>query len=52
MVGIAVLRARRERPGGSAAEQRDEIATLHSITSLAGSRQAPHLTGLTCDAYI
>src|SRR5262249_32928224 len=36
---LAVLRARRERPSRSAAEQRDEVATLHrcdhSITSSA-----------------
>jgi hypothetical protein len=30
-----LLRARRERPRRRAAEQRDEIATLHSITSSA-----------------
>src|SRR5215831_12801752 len=30
-----LLRARRERPRGRAAEQRDEIAPLHSITSSA-----------------
>src|SRR5215472_9577783 len=30
-----LLRARRERPGGRAAEQRDELAAPHSITSSA-----------------
>jgi hypothetical protein len=30
-----LLRARRERPSRCAAEQRDEVATLHSITSSA-----------------
>src|SRR5262249_1432936 len=30
-----LLRARRERPRGGAAEQRDEVATSHSITSSA-----------------
>src|SRR5262249_11943698 len=30
-----LLRARRQRPRGSAAEQRDEVAALHSITSSA-----------------
>jgi hypothetical protein len=30
-----LLRARRERPCGRAAEQRDELAALHSITSSA-----------------
>src|SRR5215475_3534975 len=35
-----LLRARRERPcGGRAAEQRDEIAAFHSITSSASSRK-------------
>src|SRR5215472_15387232 len=33
---LALLRARRERPGNRrAAEERDEVAALHSITSLA-----------------
>src|SRR6516165_4486169 len=32
---VELLRARRERPRRSAAEQRDELATLHSITSSA-----------------
>jgi hypothetical protein len=36
---LALLRARRERPrGGRAAEQRDELATPHSITSSARTR--------------
>ena len=38
MVGscLALLRAYRERPGGSRpAEQRDELASFHSITSSA-----------------
>ena len=35
MTGIALLRARRERPRRRAAEQRDELAALHSITSSA-----------------
>jgi len=30
-----LLRARRERPSRRAAEQRDEVAPLHSITSSA-----------------
>jgi hypothetical protein len=30
---LFLLRARRERPSRSAAEQRDEFAALHSITS-------------------
>src|SRR6516164_3767191 len=30
---LALLRPRRERPGGHAAEQRDERAAVHSITS-------------------
>jgi hypothetical protein len=30
-----LLRSRRERPGSRAAERRDELAALHSITSLA-----------------
>src|SRR5262249_51736717 len=33
-----LLRARRERPRRRAAEQRDELAALHSITSSARSR--------------
>src|SRR5262245_5799186 len=32
---VRLLRARRERPRGCAAEQRDELAALHSITSSA-----------------
>src|SRR5262249_16725377 len=32
-----LLRARRERPCGSAAEKRDELAPLHSITSSASA---------------
>src|SRR6516164_5806908 len=32
---LALVRARRERPRGRAAEQRDELAPLHSITSSA-----------------
>src|SRR5262249_36143171 len=35
-----LLRARRERPRRRAAEQRDELAALHSITSSARSRTA------------
>src|SRR5262249_37967669 len=35
-----LLRARRERPRGRAAEQRDELAAPHSITSSARSRNA------------
>src|SRR5215471_11249438 len=35
---FALLRACRERPRGRAAEQRDEVAAVHSITSLARSR--------------
>jgi hypothetical protein len=33
-----LLRPRRERPRRSAAEQRDELATLHSITASAVAR--------------
>src|SRR5262249_55304165 len=36
-----LLRARRERPRGSAAEQRDELAPPHSITSSAMERTSP-----------
>src|SRR6516165_7977473 len=32
---LALLRTRRERPSGRAAEQRDELAAVHSITSSA-----------------
>jgi hypothetical protein len=32
-----LLRARRERPRSRAAEQRDEVASLHSITSSASA---------------
>jgi len=32
-----LLRARRERPSGCAAEQRDELAPFHSITSWASA---------------
>src|SRR5262249_43317817 len=32
---VGLLRARRERPCGRAANQRDELATFHSITSSA-----------------
>src|SRR5262245_47279341 len=40
-----LLRARRERPrSGSAAEQRDELAALHSITS---SASASNLSGIS-----
>jgi hypothetical protein len=35
VLGRPGLRARRERPRGCAAEQRDELATFHSITSSA-----------------
>ena len=34
---LALLRARRERPGSRAAERRDEVAPLHSITSSASN---------------
>src|SRR5262249_6039338 len=34
---LALLRACRERPRGCAAEQRDELAPLHSITSSAAT---------------
>src|SRR5262249_6654205 len=37
---FSLLRARRERPRRRTAEQRDELATLHSITSSARSRNA------------
>src|SRR6516165_2430441 len=36
---LALLRARRERPRGRAAEQCDELALVHSITSSARSRK-------------
>jgi hypothetical protein len=32
---LALLRARRERPRGCAADKRDELASPHSITSSA-----------------
>ena len=35
---VALLRPRREGPSGSAAEERDELATIHSMTSSARSR--------------
>src|SRR5262249_43124 len=35
---LALLRARRERPRRRAAEQRDELAALHSLTSSASAR--------------
>ena len=42
---LALLRARRERPRGCrAAEQRDEVAALHSITS---SASASNLSGIS-----
>src|SRR5260221_14668733 len=34
-LAVRLLRARRERPGCRAAEQRDEVAPFHSITSSA-----------------
>src|SRR5262245_29486352 len=37
---LALLRARRERPRHSAAEQRDEVAPFHSITSSARRRKS------------
>jgi hypothetical protein len=37
-----LLRARRQRPRGSAAEQRDELATPHSITSSAWDEAGRH----------
>src|SRR5262249_56607133 len=40
---LRLLRARRERPRGRAAEQRDENAPLHSITS---SASASNLSGI------
>src|SRR6516225_7422620 len=44
-VPFRLLRTRRERPSGSrAAEQRDELATLHSITS---SASASRLGGIS-----
>src|SRR5262245_40311103 len=36
---LALLRARRERPSRRAAEKRDELAPLHSITSSARARR-------------
>jgi len=40
-----LLRARRERPRGRAAEQRNELAALHSITSSVGAgEQLPKRT--------
>jgi hypothetical protein len=35
---LSLLRARRERPCSRAAKQRDELASLHSITSSARRR--------------
>src|SRR5215813_5750891 len=37
---LALLRARRKRPRHRAAEQRDELAAFHSITSSASSRRS------------
>src|SRR5262249_3089838 len=37
---LALLRARRERPRRRAAEQRDEVASFHSITSSALASRA------------
>ena len=45
ITGIALLRARRKRPCGSrTAEKRDELASLHSITS---SARASRVTGIS-----
>src|SRR5262245_11466016 len=41
------LRSRRERPGGGAAEQRDELAALHSITSSATSSRSRGISRLS-----
>ncbi len=52
---LGLLRARRERPRRRAAEQRDELAPLHSITlsaratSPAGTSMADRLGGLEID---
>src|SRR5262249_3265472 len=44
---LRLLRARRERPRGSrAAEQRDELAALHSITSSATSSRSRGISRL------
>src|SRR5262245_61974285 len=40
---LALLRPRRKRPGSRAAEQRDELAPFHSITS---SASASNLSGI------
>src|SRR5258705_13877918 len=37
---LVLLRTRRERPGSRAAEQRDELPALHSVTSRAGASGA------------
>src|SRR6266480_1662976 len=50
---IGLLRARRERPRGSrAAEQRDEVASLHSITSSARSRNDSGIVSLSALAVV
>jgi len=49
----ALLRARRERPRGSrAAEQRDEFAALHSITSSARNRKVSGIMRLIAFAVL
>ena len=53
---LALLRARRKRPRRRAAEQRDELAAFHSITSsarasrLSGKVEAERLGGLEVDS--
>jgi hypothetical protein len=42
-----LLRPCRERPRRCAAEQRDELATLHSITSIANHTEIPVLFNRT-----
>src|SRR5215831_8554045 len=44
---LGLLRARRERPRGGAAEQRDELAALHSITSSATSSRSRGISRLS-----
>src|SRR5262245_58943568 len=47
---LALLRARRERPRGRAAEQRDELAPFHSITSSAIARSLSGISRLSAFA--
>src|SRR5262249_40174649 len=44
---LALLRPRRERPGGRTAEQHDELAALHSITSSASASNPGGIVNLS-----